>query len=110
MKMAVATSTHHSYTLCCVIQVSTARGAGALVVARSFALAIVTMQVKFVSSKPMRIPVLGNQCAKPNGKHVRFHFEVDSRGGTTPNAPKVTSPYPQMGTIPYWTFLMLWAE
>ena len=61
MKMAVASTTHHSYTLCCVIQVSTAREAGVLVVARSFALAIVIMQVKFASSKPMGIPVFGNR-------------------------------------------------
>ena len=60
MKMAVATTTHHSYTLCCVTQVSTVRGADVLVVARSFALAIVTMQVKFASFKPMRTPVLGD--------------------------------------------------
>ena len=59
MKMAVASTTYH--TECCVIQVSTAREAGVLVVARSFALAIVIMQVKFASSKPMRIPVLGNR-------------------------------------------------
>ena len=60
MKMAVATTTHHSYTLCCVIRISIARGAGVLVVARSFASAMVTMHVKFASSKPKRTPVLGD--------------------------------------------------
>ena len=40
---------------------STASGAGVLVVARSSALAIATMQVKFASSKPIRIPVLDDR-------------------------------------------------
>ena len=48
-------------TLPLVTRASTARGARVLVVARSFALAIVTLQVKFASSMPMRTPVMGDQ-------------------------------------------------
>ena len=52
---------HHSCILCCATQVSTVRGAGVLVVARSSALAIVPMQVKFASSKAMRDSMLGDR-------------------------------------------------
>ena len=58
-------------TLPLVTRASTARGAGVLVVARSFALAIVTMQVKFASSMPMRTPELGDQAVR---------YIVDSSG------------------------------
>ena len=51
---------------------------------RSFEMAIVTMQVIIALSKPIRTSVLGDQAFgytvnfKPDGKHVRFHFEDDS--------------------------------
>ena len=40
---------------------TSARGAGALVVARPLASAIVNMQAKFASSMPMRTPVIGDR-------------------------------------------------
>ena len=61
MKMAVTATTHHSNILYCVTQVSTVRGAGVLVVAKSSALAIATMQIKFASSESMRTPMLGDR-------------------------------------------------
>ena len=61
-------------TLPLVTRASRARGVGVLlVVARSFALAIVTMQVKFASSMPMKTPVIGDRAAG---------YIVDSSGPT----------------------------
>ena len=43
-----------------------------------------------------------------DGNHLHEAIKSKERAifprSTTPNVPTVTSPFPQMGTMPYWTF------
>ena len=75
MKMAVTTTTHHSYTWCCVAQDSTA------------------LQ-EYSDPGP---------CARwePPARSKIKKTGTFFRRGNIPNSPRVTSPYPKMGTTPY---------
>ena len=85
MKMAVATTTHHSYTLCCVTQVSkalwswrTRRCEVVRIGDHDYAGQIRVIQADENPSAWRSGIWNPRQCFKPDGKHVRLHFGADA--------------------------------